>query len=88
MKTDDCLDRRPLKGALGDALHAVLCGAGQNIGRLLKMSALFCPDWNQVHDHFTGPSDNPDRCYNRINLLFSKNSVGTTDPVAGATVNR
>jgi IS5 family transposase len=28
MKTDGWLPRNPLKGALGDALHAVLCGAG------------------------------------------------------------
>jgi IS5 family transposase len=28
--------RNPLKGALGDALHAVLCGAGHNIRLLLK----------------------------------------------------
>jgi IS5 family transposase len=27
MKTDGRLERNPLKGALGDALHAVLCGA-------------------------------------------------------------
>ena len=31
MKSDGRLDRNPLKGALGDALHAVLCGAGHNI---------------------------------------------------------
>jgi IS5 family transposase len=36
MKTDGRLGRNPLKGALGDALHAVLCGAGQNIRLLLK----------------------------------------------------
>ena len=27
MKTDGRLDRNPLKGAMGDALHAALCGA-------------------------------------------------------------
>ena len=36
MKTDGRLGRNPLKGALGDALHAVLCGAGHNIRLLLK----------------------------------------------------
>jgi IS5 family transposase len=36
MKTDGRLARNPLKGALGDALHAVLCGAGHNIRLLLK----------------------------------------------------
>jgi IS5 family transposase len=36
MKTDGRLARNPLKGALGDALHAVLCGAGHNIRLPLK----------------------------------------------------
>jgi IS5 family transposase len=36
MKTDGRLARNPLKGALDDALHAVLCGAGHNIRLLLK----------------------------------------------------
>jgi len=36
MKTGGRLGRNPLKGALGDALHAVVCGAGQNIRLLLK----------------------------------------------------
>lgn len=31
MKTDGRLGRNWLKGALGDALHAVLCGAGHNV---------------------------------------------------------
>jgi IS5 family transposase len=35
MKMDGRLDRNPLKGALGDAVHAVLCGAGHNIRLLL-----------------------------------------------------
>ncbi|ABM36708.1 IS5 family transposase [Polaromonas naphthalenivorans] len=36
MKTDGRLARNPLKGALGDALHAVLCGAGHNIRLMLR----------------------------------------------------
>jgi len=36
MKTDGRLGRNPLKGALVDALHAVLCGAGHSIRLLLK----------------------------------------------------
>lgn len=36
MKTDGRLARNPLKGELGDALHAVLCGAGHNIRLLMK----------------------------------------------------
>jgi IS5 family transposase len=35
MKMDGRLGRNPLKGALGDALHAVLCGAGHNIRLLI-----------------------------------------------------
>jgi IS5 family transposase len=35
MKMDGRLARNPLKGALGDALHAVLCGAGHNIRLLI-----------------------------------------------------
>ena len=48
MKTDGRLDRNPLKGALGDALHAVLCGAGHNIRLLMKKLRLLWPeimDW-------------------------------------------
>jgi IS5 family transposase len=41
MKTDGRLGRNPLKGALGDALHAVLCGAGHNIRLLLRKLRLF-----------------------------------------------
>lgn len=36
MKMDGRLGRNPLKGALGDALHAVLCGAGHNLRLLMK----------------------------------------------------
>ena len=35
MKTDGRLARCPLKGTLGDALHAVLCGCGHNICLIL-----------------------------------------------------
>jgi IS5 family transposase len=42
MKMDGRLGRNPLKGALGDALHAVLCGAGHNIRLLLRKLRLFC----------------------------------------------
>src|SRR5690606_12988858 len=36
MKSDGKLARNWLKGALGDALHAILCGAGHNIRLLLR----------------------------------------------------
>ena len=36
MKSDGKLNRNWLKGQLGDALHAILCGAGHNIRQLLR----------------------------------------------------
>jgi IS5 family transposase len=41
MKNDGKLGRNWLKGALGDATHAVLCGAGHNI-RLIINKLKFC----------------------------------------------
>lgn len=35
MKADGLLGRNWLKGALGDAMHAVLCGAGHNLRMIL-----------------------------------------------------
>ena len=42
MKMDGRLDRNPLKGALGDALHAVMCGAGYNLRLILAALRLLC----------------------------------------------
>ncbi|BCL95177.1 hypothetical protein MAFF211479_48790 (plasmid) [Ralstonia solanacearum] len=36
MKADGKLDRNWLKGALGDAMHAVLCGAGHDLRMILR----------------------------------------------------
>ncbi|ODS94980.1 MAG: transposase [Lautropia sp. SCN 69-89] len=44
MKMDGRLGRNPLKGVLGDALHAVLCGAGHNLRLLMKQLQIFCGD--------------------------------------------
>jgi IS5 family transposase len=41
MKTDGRLDRHWLKGALGDAMHAVLCGAGHNLRMILRKLRFF-----------------------------------------------
>ncbi|MGF6608495.1 IS5 family transposase [Paraburkholderia sp. WSM4175] len=41
MKTDGKLDRNWVKGALGDAMHAVLCGAGHNLRMILRKLRLF-----------------------------------------------
>lgn len=35
MKMDGRLSRNPLEGAVGDALHAVMCGAGHNLRLIL-----------------------------------------------------
>ena len=42
MKMDGRLGRNPLKGALGDALHAVMCGAGHNLRLILAGLRLLC----------------------------------------------
>jgi IS5 family transposase len=41
MKSDGRLWRNWLKGALGDAMHAVLCGAGHNLRMILRKLRLF-----------------------------------------------
>lgn len=41
MKNDGRLGRNWLKGALGDALHAMLCGAGHNLRMILRALRLF-----------------------------------------------
>jgi len=42
MKMDGRLARNPLKGQLGDALHAVMCGAGHNLRLILAALRLYC----------------------------------------------
>jgi transposase, IS5 family len=42
MKTDGKLDGNWLKDALGDAMHAVQCGAGHNLPMILRRLRLFC----------------------------------------------
>lgn len=42
MKMDGRLGRNPLKSALGDALHAVMCGAGHNLLMILAKLRLLC----------------------------------------------
>ena len=42
MKVDGRLARNPLKGALGDAIHAVMCGAGHNLRLILAALRLYC----------------------------------------------
>lgn len=42
-KTDCKLDRNWLKGAMGDAMHTVLCGAGHNLRIILRKLWFFTP---------------------------------------------
>ena len=42
MKMDGRLGRNPLRGALGDAIHAVMCGAGHNLRLPLAALWLYC----------------------------------------------
>lgn len=42
LKTHGKLDRNWLKGTLGDAMHAVLCGARHNLRMILRKQRLFC----------------------------------------------
>ena len=42
MKTDGKLDRNWLKGALNNAMHAALCGAGHNLRMILRKLWLLC----------------------------------------------
>jgi transposase, IS5 family len=49
MKTDVLLDRNWLKGALGDAMHALLCGAGHNLRMILAhLRVLYCALVGQI----------------------------------------
>jgi hypothetical protein len=44
MKPDGLLDRNWLKGQAGDAMHVVLCAAGQNLRLILRaIEAFFAP---------------------------------------------
>lgn len=44
MKNDGRLRRNWLKGSEGDALHAVMCGAGYNLRMILRALRLFCDE--------------------------------------------
>ncbi len=42
MKADGRLGRNFLKGAQGDDMNALLCGAGHNLRKILRRLALLC----------------------------------------------
>jgi len=43
LKNDGLLRRNYLKGEIGDAMHAILCGAGHNIRLILRQLRIFLP---------------------------------------------
>ena len=43
MKNDGRLGRSFLKGSTGDSINAILCGAGHNLRKILRLLALLCP---------------------------------------------
>lgn len=45
MKSDGRLARNFLKGVEGDAMNALLCGAGHNMRKILKKLRLLCAQW-------------------------------------------
>lgn len=62
MKNEGKLRRNWLKGSLGDALNAVLCGAGHNLRMILRAIRLFCV-WTlcfSMADTPRWPSQNPE----------------------------
>ena len=47
MKSDGLLGRNWLKGALGEAMHAVLCSAGHNLRMILAHMLVLWLAWRQ-----------------------------------------
>lgn len=56
LKNDGLMRRNYLKGELGDALHAILCGAGHNIRLILRQLRIFWPQLWQPLSRFWGAS--------------------------------
>jgi len=48
MKSDGLLHRNYLKGTQGDAINAILCGAGQNLRLILRHLRIFCRKISQA----------------------------------------
>ena len=62
MRTDGHLSRCPLKGTLGDALHAVLCGCGHNIRMILAHIRALWAEILTVLLGVFGVNSGADRC--------------------------
>ncbi len=57
MKNDGLLRRNYLKGKLGDALHAILCGAGHTIRLILRTLRIVWPDFWRTLRRIGNPVD-------------------------------
>lgn len=57
MKNDGLLPRNHLKGERGDALHAILCGAGRNIRLILRTVRIFWPEFWRTLRRIGNPAD-------------------------------
>jgi len=58
LKNDGLMRRNYLKGELGDALHAILCGAGHNIRLILRQLRIFLPNfWRGLLQLRLNPAD-------------------------------
>ncbi len=77
MKMDGRLARNPLKGALGDALHAVMCGAGHNLRMILAALRRFCA-W--IWLCMPPPRDVVSLCLAEIGIVQGGLLIATDDP--------
>lgn len=59
MKSDGRLARNFLKGVEGDAMNALLCGAGHNMRKILKKLRLLCAQWGVMPTQFLRALDAP-----------------------------
>jgi IS5 family transposase len=61
LKNDGLLGRNYLKGEIGDALHAILCGAGHNIRLILRRLRIFWPRFLELLSRL-GMSSSAEQC--------------------------
>ena len=77
MKNEGRLRRSWLKGSLGDAMHAVLCGAGHNLRMILRALRLcFAFLWTML---FEGPTRSNTKNQNPFQLLTAQNALFRID---------
>jgi IS5 family transposase len=62
LDSHDLFDRDWLKGGLGEALHAVMCGAGHNLSLILaRLKAPYCALIALMATLMSGPTLHGDR---------------------------